>query len=560
MRYFILIAVACGLAGCSQSHVTAAQSNSRGAEYFERFQRAEELAKKEQFAEAAAVYEQLTKSYADDVEIWVKLANARSRSKQFAGAAEAFSQALARGGEYPGSLAYRIARMHGLAGDKKQAFAWLEKSLAVPMENRPRIADDEAFAAWRKDAALRKLAGLGDETSLNHEQRWNADLDFLIAEIRRMHYAYRTGSLSVSPLPAGFDEDVRRLRARLSQLSDVAMVPEIQRLLARLGDGHTGVQAIPPREFPIGMYAFADGIFVTDAPAECACIGERVVALGGMPIEAAVEKITPFLSVDNAMGVKLKAPMYLRFPEYLRATGIVMSDELVVSLNGPRGEHRFTTKASGEFGMGPRLFPSKLASARPVPRYMQRMNENYSVEALGSDAVYFQFNQVMNEQGNTIEQFAAKLRAALASSKIRNLIVDMRHNGGGNLNLFTPLLRAVITFETTHEGSAVYVLTSRQTFSAAQVFINELDRFTGAIFVGEPAGSRPNFIGESAATRLPHSGLDMTISTRYHMTDDQDQRTWIAPKIPVELTSADYFANRDPVLDTVLEVIRGRTR
>jgi len=54
---------------------------------------------------------------------------------------------------------------------------------------------------------------------------------------------------------------------------------------------------------------------------------------------------------------------------------------------------------------------------------------------------------------------------------------------------------------------------------------------------------------------LPNSGWLLTISTRYHQTEDQDRRTWIAPKIPVELSSADYFANRDPVLDAVLEVI-----
>lgn len=30
----------------------------------------------------------------------------------------------------------------------------------------------------------------------------------------------------------------------------------------------------------------------------------------------------------------------------------------------------------------------------------------------------------------------------------------------------------------------------------------------------------------------------------------------IAPDIPVELSSADYFGNRDPVLDAVLEIIK----
>jgi C-terminal processing protease CtpA/Prc len=92
------------------------------------------------------------------------------------------------------------------------------------------------------------------------------------------------------------------------------------------------------------------------------------------------------------------------------------------------------------------------------------------------------------------------------------------------------------------------------------VFVNALDRYTSAVFAGEPSGSRPNFVGESAPTTLPYSGLQMTISTRYHQTDDQDQRTWIAPKIPVELSSEEYFANRDPVLDAVLRVIQVRSQ
>jgi hypothetical protein len=344
----------------------------------------------------------------------------------------------------------------------------------------------------------------------------------------------------------------------MPKLTEAAMQPEIQRLLARLGDGHTGLQGIPSGQIPLNFYDFSDGMFVIDAPADCNCIGERVVALGATPIQAAVQKITPFLSVDNAMGVRMKAPVYLRFIEYLRAAGIDASENgVVVSLDGSHGKHQFTAKPAGFGGMGGRLFSSKIAGARPVPRYLQHTNDNYWFEVLPDGAtVYFQFNQVMNEPGNTIEQFAARLQAALAASKIRNLIVDMRHNGGGNLNLFPPLLRSIITFQSSHEGAGLYVLTSRMTFSAAQVFINELDRYTSAVFAGEPAGSKPNFIGESAPTTLPHSGLRMTISTRYHQTDDQDQRTWIAPKIPVALSSSDYFANRDPVLDAVLSVIK----
>jgi tetratricopeptide (TPR) repeat protein len=555
-RAILPCAVAVSLLACAQTPPPkSATQTTRGVEYFDQFTRAQDLAKREKFAEAAVLFERLTQSFPGDVEVWVALGNARSKMKQFRPAADAYSQAFARGGEYPGILAYRIARMYALAGDQPQAFAWLEKSLAIPLENRPRIANDDAFEALRDNPKFRALAGLASTTSLPREAAWNADLDFLVSEIRRLHYAYRT-----TPLPRGFDDDVHSLRQRIPKLTDAAMEPEIQRLLARLGDGHTGLQGAPPPRIPLVFYDFSDGMFVTEAPEDCACIGERVLALGDTPIQTAVQKITPFLSVDNAMGVRLRAPVYLRFPEYLRAAGITPSqDEIIVLLEGPRGKHQFTAKTGEGPGAGGRLLPSRLAATGPVPRYLQRINENYWFEiSPEGNTAYFQFNQVLDRSGNTIEQFAPKLHAALSPAKIRNLIIDVRHNGGGNLDLFPPLLRAIITFQTTHEGAGIYVLTSRQTFSAAQVFVNDLDRYTSAIVAGEPSGSRPNFIGESAPTSLPYSGLFMTISTRYHQTDDQDQRTWIAPKIPVELSSADYFANRDPVLDAVLAVIAAR--
>ena len=47
--------------------------------------------------------------------------------------------------------------------------------------------------------------------------------------------------------------------------------------------------------------------------------------------------------------------------------------------------------------------------------------------------------------------------------------------------------------------------TSRLTFSAAQNTVTAIERETSAIFVGEPTGSRPNFIGEAIDFELPCS-------------------------------------------------------
>jgi hypothetical protein len=544
------------LSGCARAQPT--QMQALGAEYYRQFTKAQDLAGRNDLAQAAAVYEQLTRAYPDDVEVWIALGDARAGSKQYRAGAEAFEQAVARGGEYDSFVAARIARLYAQAGEKNLSLAWIEKALALPLENRLQIADDDAFAQWRDDDRFRKLAGLLPKRTLSREEGWNYDLDFFVSEIRRMHYAYHSG-----PLPTGFEEDVRGLRKRIPELSDAAMRPEIQRLLARLGDGHTSLGGAPHHRIPCIFYEFSDGFFMIDAPDDCRCIGDRVVAVGPTPIRTAVQKITPFLSVDNAMGVRLQAPVYLRDPEYLRAAGIASSDsEVALTLEGRDGsKHTYSAKSTDNPNPRRKLFPSKLASAGAVPRYLKQVDDDYWLETLpDGGTVYFQFNQVLNKPQETIEQFAPRLREALVSPKIRNLIVDVRHNSGGNLTLFSPVLRAIIAFEASRDNPGIYVITGRQTFSAAQVFVNELDHYTSAIFAGEPAGSKPNFIGESAPTKLPYSGLTMTISTRYHQTDDQDRRTWIAPKIPVALSSEDYFANRDPVMDAVLETIRTRPR
>jgi len=551
----ISFSIACVVLICSSFEACAQPAapqtpGVRGAQYYELLQQARSLSK-DKPAEAAAIYRRLTKSYPDDIEVWLDYARVAANAKSDREVEEALSEALARGSEYEGFVSYNLARAYARSGNKEQALAWLEKSLAMPFEARPQIGDNEAFAAWRNDSRFRQLAGLSTKQKLTREEAWNQDLDFFLAEVRRMDYSYRTG-----PLPAGLESDVRRLRQRIPQLSDTLMVPEIQRLLARLGDGHSMLRKLA-RRAPLKFYQFSDGVFVIDAPPDWACIGDRVVAVGTTPIETALQRLKPFLSVDNEMGVRALGPAFLRFPDYLQAADVVPNAGTAsYAFEGRSGtKHSYTPKLEDTPDPMPRFFPSKLAGAGPVPRYLKNIADNYWFEPLNDRTIYLQFNQVQNKPSESIEQFAQKLKKPLLAPGVKNLIIDVRLNGGGNLNLFPPLLRAIVAFQETRENAGIYVLTSRLTFSAAEVFINELDHYTSAVVAGEPAGSRPNFVGESAQTMLPNSGWLLTISTRYHQTEDQDHRTWIAPKIPVELSSADYFANRDPVLDAVLEVI-----
>jgi hypothetical protein len=175
-------------------------------------------------------------------------------------------------------------------------------------------------------------------------------------------------------------------------------------------------------------------------------------------------------------------------------------------------------------------------------------------------ALYFQLNQVADSPDTTLAALAAQLRATLTSTGARNLIVDVRHNSGGNNLLLQPLLDAIAGFAEGSHERRVFVITGRATFSAAQNFITRLERrLPRVVFAGEPSMSSPNFTGEDNPLQLPFSGLMVGISNRYWQDSAPDDvRPWIEPHLPAVLTSEDWLANRDPALDAVLRAISAR--
>jgi hypothetical protein len=114
----------------------------------------------------------------------------------------------------------------------------------------------------------------------------------------------------------------------------------------------------------------------------------------------------------------------------------------------------------------------------------------------------------------------------------------------------------MVGFEQASPRNRIYVITGRNTFSAAQNFISRVERWTDAVFVGEPSASRPNFVGEETDLLLPYSRVRGSISTRYWQDSDPgDYRAWIVPDLPIEPTAADYFSGRDAALESIFKLV-----
>ncbi len=423
-----------------------------------------------------------------------------------------------------------------------------------------RFAGDTRFEALSEHPDYRRISGAGDWSSVDRTAGWRADLAYFVDLMLERH-----------PNPfhtvgeAEWRAAVDSLNAEIPQLTDLQVVGRFMRLAGMIEDGHTSVY--PPFDGPLAFhmtpiwpYALGDEWrIVAAAPEYEELVGARIVAVEDVPIAEAERLIAGHLPRDNAITPKWVTSVALQFAEI--SAGVFDSGNpsvLTVDFELPSGEHRRVSIPGGPIDRNPMSawVPRGWPSAEPevAPLWLGRVDEGLWFEELAEiDTVYAQINQIRDAQDLSMEEFGRQLRQRLSDGGFRHLILDLRHNNGGNGYLNWPLVRELVRTEAIDHADGLFVITGRRTFSAAQLLANMLEFHTDAIFVGEPTGSSPAFYGEDTLFRLPYSGLTGSISSFWFQNRfiSDDQRPWIAPDIAAPLTWEDLIAGRDPALEAI---------
>jgi tetratricopeptide (TPR) repeat protein len=339
----------------------------------------------------------------------------------------------------------------------------------------------------------------------------------------------------------------------------------MMRIVALVGDGHTRIDPRKDENFqfeslPLKLYDFDDGIFVRAAdPRFARLVGWRVEAVGGVPIAEAQRRVGELISADTEMGKRQLAPLYLEMPEILQALGLSDSQESA-RLTLTRGKERQTvtiaaTQVNPEWPSDTDIALTTPkgwvdACAGPPPLYLQNpLDYHRLIELPAAKALYAQLNWVADIEGDTLSAYSKRILERGTATNPRAVILDLRLDQGGNGNLSTSLVDTLIKLE--DDDTRLFVLTGRGTFSASQFILNDLDRLTGAVFIGEHASSKPSSYGDAFKTQLPNSKIDMRTSIYWWQEGQNfDPYTWI--DIAAPLRFADYAACRDPALERAL--------
>jgi hypothetical protein len=518
-------------------------------------------------AAAAEIYGGLVRANPDDGPSWSDYGFCLHGAKRYEEALAAYARAIELG-HRPGANLYNSACALALLGRKDEALSWLELALKARFAEQETLERDTDMDSLRADPRFAELTGitkgLPRPPGATREEGWAWDLDFFIRRMEQMHW-----DLYAKVPEPKFQAEVERLKRDLPSLTDAQARARLRAITALVGDGHTAsrlnAEGEPRRSLPLHMFAFSDGVYIIGAASPYEELaGRRVVGVGPLAIDEAMAATRPYNSVDNPMGYLAGGPALLASAPILQAIGAA-ADESGVTLrlrsdDGGEDEVRIDSREFPSGGHGGFLtlgfaYVHDAQTDRPV--YLRRTDQALRIESLPEHkAVYFWFGGVTNTPEGTLEEFTMRLFDQVESSGAEHLIIDMRFNGGGNTYLVRPLISAIISSDTINRRGHLWVIIGRHTFSAAQNTVNLLDKQTQALFVGEPTGSCPQFVGESTSFILPHSRTRVFCSSRYwqHM-DSTDERIWVQPDLAAPMSFADYAAGRDAAVEAVLGLI-----
>jgi len=378
---------------------------------------------------------------------------------------------------------------------------------------------------------------------------WARDLDYLATELPKKHK-----NLFHNISEDEFRSRIEALKEELSGLHPHEILAGLLRIIAAVGDSHTTLGYRPRQGLLLMLYWFRDGIYVLNTTEEYQDIlYGRIVSLSGRPIGEVTAALGSVIPHENEAQVKNRLPSLLTDTELLHGLKILPSPASAsLTIRTVAGKETTVEMKPAPFTSQPAWLVDSGNEAHS-PLYLKNRRLFYWFEILPeSGTLYFKYNSCQNMKGKPFPAFVQELFSAADAGSIEKMVIDLRHNGGGNSGIFRPFLDELKRRPRFLKPGNIFVLIGRRTFSSAILNALELKRETPAVMAGEPTGGKPNHYGEVLSFKLPESGLPVTYSVKYFQVVEGDPDS-LNPDIAVELSFREYHQKIDPVLEAVLE-------
>lgn len=380
---------------------------------------------------------------------------------------------------------------------------------------------------------------LAPEPAATREGRWQQDVRYVSDNVARLHADAFHHSQR-----AAFELATQALVAEAGELSDQALVLGMARVLALLGDGAAEVELGAARfpSLPIELVSLSDGLFLVAVPVgQSAALGGRLVGVGGVPVEQALQRLGEVISHENDYGLGARAAELLRLPGALHA--LELSDSV------DRARLEFETAAGtqvlalalGTEGQKATLVRLERAAEVLTAKNRERYYWHQFLPAQG--AMYWQVNRCEEDPKRPFGDYARQFLAELDDPAVRRLILDLRWNHLGKESVARNVYKAMKGHRLNHPGGIV-VLVGAGTVGSAQSLALNLRERTDALLIGRPLGQRENTFGDVRQFPSPNYGVLVSYPTKLYArgSDDMDS---VQPDVLVPLLFEDWRGGID---------------
>lgn len=436
-----------------------------------------------------------------------------------------------------------------------------------------------------------------------------------------------------------FEKDKEDLLRRLEGMeNELEFQLAVQQFIARLRDAHTNLYLFELFEsddfFPVRFKWIREKLYIinVDQDLDDRYIGKEVLNIASMDVDDFYTKAASYFSAENDICIRNQLEYFMTYPDFYYKSGIADTTDnlsLIVDLNGTKKKIALFKKSSVDWRED--VTPAHEITGKKDAKFDYSIYEEY-------DLAYLQFNKCVDRAVGFLyisdipwfiyypilgpiilisypvvwckqlcfgyhPYFSGLLEDLfdeIHECGLNNLVVDLRHNGGGCSLLGNQLIyylevpgevRDYTTYnfveyrkksktepkendffrEVKDKGSPfyiseperrfkgkIYLITGADTASSACDFATVMSDNRLCVIVGQPTSGRPSSFGDRAFFRLPNTDNIISVSWKYFERPDRSKNNDVTlyPDVEIHPTIDDMLKGNDPVFDWIVEDIR----
>ena len=383
---------------------------------------------------------------------------------------------------------------------------------------------------------------------------WHEDIDYLQQQLEKRHI-----NLYHRVSKEDFTRDLDQLKQQLPELTPSSVPLALMRVVKKISDGHTqfAYWGQTHHHFPLKLHVFDENLYlVAVTPGYEHLLGMRLDSVNQHPVDDVIHQLKPILqSVENPYSEMQRLAETITVAEVLQGLNIIPTYK--------EAEFGFIDEKGQKYNV--RLKSLESDNSLKLTELTANLPSGFVRNKAGISGVELYLNHAQqtamirfdNYPHVGMTAFSEKLCAVFSDKDIRNVIIDLRRNGGGDFFVGLNLAWGLVLCDDLDWNNGMYVLTSRATFSAAMSNAVQYRQILNATLVGEPTGANPVGYQDAGTFTLPNSGWVVMYSKRLYRFQETPTEG-VQPDIFIAPDLASLKQGRDHQLEWILDDIRKR--